>query len=485
MNRVIRAPVLVLVGLGLAWGALAEAAAAGPPRGEVRRVGQKRGVSKKDGGPGGPAGDTASKGQRPAGPGGGELSFQRDIAPILVANCAGCHNAKQKRGKLDMSTFQLLMQGTPAAKVIVGGKPGESHLVLRIKGEETPKMPQGGDRNLSADATARIERWVAAGARLDAGLDPKAPMVSYAASPEEIRKSELAKLPPDARDKQVEEIGRERWRKASPKATPEVTPGAHFLLFSTLSKPRAAAALKTLEAQYSQLRGLVGPGPLEWAEKASLFVFNDRASLVEFVRTTANREAEHEGDGIAVLNVPQPYVAVLDPLGGRDEPAQPAAPRRGGRGRRSSGAAPAGPERTLAGLLTEQFAGGILVRAGKAPRWLSLGLGAQMAARVEPRSPYYHKLRQAALELYTQGWPFKATEALGDSSKTADARAVGFAVLDWLSTTDHAAFAEFIKGMSRDGEKLDEVIHEVLNGTREEFLNHSGAFVEAHYGHSQ
>jgi hypothetical protein len=321
---------------------------------------------------------------------------------------------------------------------------------------------------------------------LGLGLGWGAPTAAAAAGQDGVRKAEPARQPTDERDKRVEEIGKQRWRKANPKSTPEVTPGTHFLLFSTLPKARAAAALKTLETQYGQLRGLIGPGPLDWPEKASLFVFNDRASFGEFVRNTAGREAEREVDGIASLSVPQLYVAVLDPLGGRDDQAQSAGPRRGGRGRRHAhAAAQEGPERTLAGLLTEQFAGGILVRAGKAPRWLSLGLGAQMAARVEPRSPYYDKLRETAFNLHTQGWPFKATEALSESGKADDARAVGFAVLDWMSNADRAAVGDFIKGMSRGGDKLDDVIREVLNGTREDFLNHTGAFVEAHYGHGQ
>jgi hypothetical protein len=38
----------------------------------------------------------------------GSLSFARDIAPILAANCVGCHSGNgngKARGKLDMTTF--------------------------------------------------------------------------------------------------------------------------------------------------------------------------------------------------------------------------------------------------------------------------------------------------------------------------------------------------------------------------------------------
>ena len=111
----------------------------------------------------------------PAAAGDSELTFSRDIAPILVGNCIGCHNAKDKKGKFDMTTFKKLMTGAEKEKVIIPGKPDESPLVLRIKGEETPKMPPGANRNLADVAIAKIEKWVQAGARLDRGDRPRTP----------------------------------------------------------------------------------------------------------------------------------------------------------------------------------------------------------------------------------------------------------------------------------------------------------------------
>ncbi len=120
----------------------------------------------------------------------GQLKFSIDIAPILVANCVGCHSGNGvglRRGKLDMSTFEKFRKGTADHPVFLAGKPEESHLVLRINGEETPKMPQGGNRNISDDAIAKITQWVKEGGRLDAGIDPKAKLDSYAATPEQLR----------------------------------------------------------------------------------------------------------------------------------------------------------------------------------------------------------------------------------------------------------------------------------------------------------
>ena len=53
------------------------------------------------------------------------LVFSRDIAPILVANCGGCHiTPPKKRGEFDMTSFQKLLTGGAKhkASVIVAGK---------------------------------------------------------------------------------------------------------------------------------------------------------------------------------------------------------------------------------------------------------------------------------------------------------------------------------------------------------------------------
>lgn len=429
--------------------------------------------------------DGAEKTDKPApstdaAPADGVLKFSRDIAPIIVANCSGCHNPRQKRGKLDMSTFEKIMEGTPSEKIIAPGKPEESHLILRLKGEETPKMPQGANRNLSEAAIAKIEQWVKAGAVLDAGMDPKKTIASYAASPEDLRKGELAKLTPDERDKQVEKIGRERWKKASPKTDPQINTTAHFIMFSTLPKERAGAVAKALESQTAAVKGILGAPSVEWGEKASLFVFNDLASFGEFVKTNENRESEAGDTGTARLNVPQPYVAVLDPSGGRDEPASAnsSAPRkaRSKRGSEDDSSGGSG-ERSLAGLLTENFVIGAASKAGKPPRWVSLGLGALIASHVEKGSAYYKKIRQDAEALAQQGWQAKAQEALGDETTIDHVRAVGFAILEWLASENRALPGEFVKGMLAGGEKLDEVIQNVLNGTREDFLQKSGEYI--------
>ncbi len=428
--------------------------------------------------------ETDSAETSPVGASSEPLKFSRDIAPIIVANCAGCHNGTQKRTKLNLTTFEKMMEGAASGKVIIGGKPEESHLVLRIQGEETPKMPQGGNRNLSEVAINKIESWVKAGAILDAGIDSKAPMANYAASPEDLRKAELAKLPAEQRDKLVEISGLERWKKAS-KVKPAVSSNAHFVLFSTLSKNRSTAVLKALDTQYAQVRTLLGPKSVEWGEKASLFVFPDLAAYVEFVRAIENRDIEAGDVGSAKLTIPQPYVAVVDPTGGRDESetsGSTLAPKKGVRGKRGLDDE-ASTQRSLASVMAEQFVIGATSRAGTPPRWLSLGLGSFLVSRTEPRA--FNAVRSEARRLFDSGWPSKAQDALGDEGKAEEVRAVGFAILESLNAVDRRVIPAFVQGMLEGGKQLDDVVGKVLNMSRAEFLQMSGEFVGTSYGNGR
>jgi hypothetical protein len=414
------------------------------------------------------------------------LKFSLDIAPILVANCTGCHSGDQpglKRGKLDLTSFGNLQKGSAAHKVVVPGKPEESSLVLRIKGEETPRMPQGANRVLADSAIAKIEQWVKDGARLDAGIDPKAAMESYAASPEQVRKRELAKLPSAEVDKKIQQVGLERWKQANPRLKPDIVPGDHFIMFSNMPKDRAMTTMKGLETQYGHLKGLLGGQALNWVEKVSLYVFASRNDFVEFSRTVEGRDLEGDAASTAKLAIPQPYIAVLDPGGVRkDEPAGPkrkARPKRGSDGEGNSGS-----DRTLGGILTEALASGALSAAGNPPRWLVLGIGSYLASHVEPRSSHYDRLRQTALANFEQGWISKANEALGGTDQiSSDAlHSIGFALVEAMMSEMKGGFGRFVNGMLQGGEKLDEMLEKAFNGTRQEFIEGTGDWVAKRYG---
>ncbi len=419
------------------------------------------------------------------------LKFSRDIAPILVANCGRCHNATHRSG-FNLTSFEGLMKGGKTGAAVVASKPEESLLVQKIKAEPDagPKMPPG-QAQLADSAIAKIEQWVKEGSRLDAGVDPAAPMAKYAPTADDTRKAELAKMSPDERDKKTEAAGLDRLRKADPKAAPEMTKSAHFMLFAEMPKERATNLLKTMESEFTLVNRLLGNGrnpALNFPEKISLYVFKERRGFTEFVRTVENQEVDESEMARAKLNVAEsPYLISFDPLNGGPEAAEPKSTGKGSSKKaRTKKAATeeafTGPERSVAGLLTEQLAAGALANGGKAPRWLTSGVGALIASKIEPRSPYYKRIRAEAADIASQGWVSKAQEALGNQTKPESVRAVGFAVGDFLLSNDASAFSMFVQKMQEGEAKLDEAIQQCLNGTRESFLNVTGEFVASRYG---
>ena len=87
----------------------------------------------------------------------------KDVAPILAANCSGCHSASAAMGKLDLSSYDSLRKGGHTGPAILPGKSAESLLVLRITGATQPSMPLGG-KKLADGEIDIIRQWIDAGA---------------------------------------------------------------------------------------------------------------------------------------------------------------------------------------------------------------------------------------------------------------------------------------------------------------------------------
>lgn len=107
-----------------------------------------------------------------------QISFLEDVAPILLENCNGCHvGARQASGGLRMDNFQQILSGGDGGAMIAAGRPGESLLVQKIRGEAGRRMPAGGRSPLSSEQIAAIETWVSEGAKYD-GVDPAQSLAS-------------------------------------------------------------------------------------------------------------------------------------------------------------------------------------------------------------------------------------------------------------------------------------------------------------------
>src|SRR5262245_66072101 len=98
-----------------------------------------------------------------------EISFNRDIRPIMSDTCFRCHgpdkNARLADLRLDIRD-EALKPRKSGAVPIVPGDPERSAVVQRIFATDARIMPpQFAHKTLSAKQKDTIRRWVAEGAR--------------------------------------------------------------------------------------------------------------------------------------------------------------------------------------------------------------------------------------------------------------------------------------------------------------------------------
>lgn len=91
-----------------------------------------------------------------------EISFIKDILPILSENCFKCHGAALQLSKLDLRSREAMLKGGQNGPAIVPGDAEASRMYRRISGKETPKMPFEGE--LAQSEIDLLRDWINQGA---------------------------------------------------------------------------------------------------------------------------------------------------------------------------------------------------------------------------------------------------------------------------------------------------------------------------------
>lgn len=90
-----------------------------------------------------------------------EVSFERDIRPILKANCFHCHGEEGvKEGNLDVRLVRFLKAGGDSGPAFVTGNAEGSFLYRRVRDGE---MPPEASHRLSPEVVAKFKSWIEAG----------------------------------------------------------------------------------------------------------------------------------------------------------------------------------------------------------------------------------------------------------------------------------------------------------------------------------
>lgn len=93
------------------------------------------------------------------------ISFSKQVAPILVANCMGCHD-DTARGGLRLDTFAGMRKGGMNGPMLAPGNAQRSLVMARLLAAAPQRMPKGKEQLEEKDLRT-IADWITQGARYD------------------------------------------------------------------------------------------------------------------------------------------------------------------------------------------------------------------------------------------------------------------------------------------------------------------------------
>jgi hypothetical protein len=77
-----------------------------------------------------------------------DVTYAKDIKPLLEASCFRCHGEKEKKGGLRLDSLEAVLKGGKEGKVVEPGKGDKSQLVISVSqlDPETAMPPKRGGR---------------------------------------------------------------------------------------------------------------------------------------------------------------------------------------------------------------------------------------------------------------------------------------------------------------------------------------------------
>jgi hypothetical protein len=355
-----------------------------------------------------------------------KVSFSRDIAPVLVQECANCHGYGQRAsGRLNMTTFQGLLNGGDSGPPVAPGKPAESLLIQKLKGEAGDRMPLRRPP-LSDAVIAQFETWIAEGAKFDgpdAATDVKRVADLYRAA-----HSNHDQLSADRA-----RIAEQNWRLGMPNIALEKAETANFLLVGNVGENTLADIGRQAEAlapRVAEIFKAPADQPLVKG-RLTLFVFAGRYDYSEFGQMVEKRELPGEWRGHWQFDVIDAYGAVV---------------------------VPRGSEYSLDNLLGQQIAGAYIASLGDSPQWFREGAARVAASRLAPN------------DARVKSWDDSLSAVVGSMSQPAD-------FLQGKLPPEPTAIASysFMKFVMADARKFDSLVASLRRGG-----NFDQAFAQAY-----
>ncbi len=214
------------------------------------------------------------------------VSFAREIAPILMDNCSGCHIAGRRgSGGLRMDTFAQLLRGGDSGAVVMGGDASASLLVKKLRGESGQRMPAGGRPPLSPEQIQLISTWIGEGAKFD-GPSPRTNIGTV------VNVAWASTASQDELFQRRRERALARWSRVLPDDRPSTAVSDETFVLGNVSPERIEAILGQLDDAARQTKKMLGAPAKQPLLKGGLMVFvlKSRYDYSEFGRMTEQRE---------------------------------------------------------------------------------------------------------------------------------------------------------------------------------------------------
>lgn len=207
------------------------------------------------------------------------VSFKKDVAPIIQNVCVRCHGGPNPAGDFNASTFETFMEH------IEPGKPAESRILLLVTGKAEPRMPRGGQTRFDRRWAEIWTAWVKQGAKFD-GPSRTAPIGNYLIDLESQRRQAIANLDGDVLAKLHRGHADRQIQIVASKQKMTFLETDNFLVYATLSKQDTEYAATLAEAVLDELKLVFGLSRSEqaWRGRFGLNIFADRVDYLAFAR---------------------------------------------------------------------------------------------------------------------------------------------------------------------------------------------------------
>src|SRR5258708_22363942 len=99
-----------------------------------------------------------------------QVSFGKDIRPILESSCIKCHGRGRSKGDFQLDTRETLLKGGATGSAVVPGKSEESYLIELVSGIDPDNvMPKKG-KKLTRQEIGLLRAWIDQGLAWEEGV---------------------------------------------------------------------------------------------------------------------------------------------------------------------------------------------------------------------------------------------------------------------------------------------------------------------------